>query len=446
VGDRRLNALFELINDIDKSIDDVAESNQQDKERAILVGLETSPGKKINGKTEGERLLEELGELASTAGVEVVQKVLQRKQSKDSAFFVGKGMVEQLSLLRQALDVDVLIFDDELSGAQVRNIEEVTGAKVIDRATLILDIFAQRARSKEGKIQVELAQLKYRLPRLIGLGNQLSRLGGGIGTRGPGEKKLEVDRRHIKRRIKSLETELEALGKRRELMREGRRKNSVPTVALVGYTNVGKSTLLNKLCDSDVFAENKLFATLDPTIRNLSLPDGREALLIDTVGFIRKLPHDLVEAFKSTLEEAVFADVLLHVVDVSSEDAEMQINVVDSILEELGAINKPTVFIFNKTDLVDSEDGIPLLTPGCVHFEVSAVTGKGLHELKKGIAEILPISEVEVEMEVPYSEGWVIPYLHQNGKILSEEFTENHTKLKAVINKKNIDKLKEFIK
>ena len=445
VGDDRLNSLLKIIEDIDKSLFSDGTDNQEDTERAILVGLETVSGKKINGKTEGERLLEELEELSTTAGVKVVQKVLQRREAKNTRFFVGKGMVEQLSLLRQALDVNVLIFDDELTGAQVRNIEEATGIKVIDRATLILDIFAKRARSREGKIQVELAQLKYRLPRLIGLGMQLSRLGGGIGTRGPGEKKLEVDRRHIKRRIGSLETELEALGKRRELMREGRRKNSMPTVALVGYTNVGKSTLLNKLCNADVHVENKLFATLDPTIRNLSLPDGREVLLIDTVGFIRKLPHDLIEAFKSTLEEAVFADALLHVVDVSSEDVEMQINVVNSILEGLGVVNKPTALIFNKTDLVSDELRLPHINPGCTYFEVSSITEKGLEELKKGIAEIIPIREVEVNMEVPYSEGWVIPYIHQHGKIISEEFSETSIKLKAVIKKKSEDKLKEFI-
>jgi len=442
--DGRLNTLFKIIDDIDKSINESGTNNIEDSEKAILVGLETSPGEKINGKTEGERLLEELEELALTAGVVVVKKVLQRRKSKDSAFYVGKGMIEQLNLLRQALDVNVLIFDDELSGSQVRNIEEVTGIKVIDRATLILDIFAQRARSKEGKIQVELAQLKYRLPRLMGMGIQLSRLGGGIGTRGPGEKKLEVDRRHIKRRITSLETELDALGKRRELMREGRRKNSVATVALVGYTNTGKSTLLNKLCNSDVFVENKLFATLDPAVRNLNLPDGREVLLIDTVGFIRKLPHDLVEAFKSTLEEAVFADLLLHVVDVSSEDVEMQINVVRGILEELGAVNKPTAIIFNKMDLVDSEIRLPHENNGYKYYEVSAATGKGLDELKDGITQMLPISEVEMDLEVPYSVGWVIPYIHQHGKILSEEYAESFIRLKATIKNEYADKLSEY--
>jgi len=333
----------------------------------------------------------------------------------------------------------------ELSGAQTRNIEDVVGIKVVDRTTLILDIFAQRARSKEGKLQVELAQLKYRLPRLIGLGGQLSRLGGGIGTRGPGEKKLEVDRRHIKRRIRFLEWELDNLSTRREFARDRRRKNTVPVIALVGYTNVGKSTLMNTLCKTEVFAENKLFATLDPTTRKLNLPNGREALLVDTVGFIRKLPHELVEAFKSTMEEAVYADILAHVVDISSQEAEEQISVVNDILASLGALNKPVLLILNKVDLVKTE--IPPIASeikGRV-FEVSASTGIGLDELIKGILEVLSQDEIEINIIAPYSEGWIIPYLYKNGSLLEEEYAESGIKVRALIKKSKVDRIKDYI-
>lgn len=446
-GDNRMDNLFEVIGNVDRSFKETAEINEDRAERAILVGLETSHGRIINGKSEGERSLDELGELASTAGAVVLEKVLQKRNKQDPAYYIGKGMVEQLGLLRQSLDADVIIFDDELSGAQVRNIEEVVGIKVIDRTTLILDIFAQRARSKEGKLQVELAQLNYRLPRLTGLGSQLSRLGGGIGTRGPGEKKLEVDRRHIRRRIRYLEEELKELDKRRGLIREGRRRNRVPTIALVGYTNAGKSTLLNKLCGSDVFAENKLFATLDPTARGLMLPDGREVLLIDTVGFIRKLPHELVEAFKSTLEEAVYADMLLHVVDASSEEAEEQIWVVNELLGSLNALDKPVILLFNKIDLIGKEQDRRVMVAGPVDrtFDISAVTGQGLDSLLKGIQEMLPASEVEVEIFAPYNEGWILPYIYENGKVLKEEYLESGTKVKALIKKEKSERIKEYM-
>lgn len=440
----KLNTLFEIIRERDKPQRDAGYENEDSGERAILVGLETFQGRVINGKSEGERSLEELRELAYTAGAAVLHTVLQKKTRKDPAYHIGKGKVEELGLLRQALDANVLIFDDELSGAQVRNIEEVTGIKVIDRTMLILDIFAQRARSKEGKLQVELAQLKYRLPRLIGLGSQLSRLGGGIGTRGPGEKKLEVDRRHIRRRLSYLETELGNISKRRGLMREGRRKNATPVIALVGYTNAGKSTLMNRLCRSDVFAEDKLFATLDPTTRGLHLPDGREALMTDTVGFIRKLPHELVEAFKSTLEEVTYADVLLHVADISSEEAEEQIAVVNDILGSLGALNRPVVLVLNKTDLVREEVRMPLAYAGMENFEVSAVTGRGVEALLQGIAGILPVGEEEVHLIVPYNEGWVVPYLYENGKILEQAYTETGTRVRALVKKIKIEKIRKY--
>lgn len=444
-GDKRINCLWDMILDMDKLKSSAVYINEGDVERAILVGLTTSSQSMIGGRSIGERSLDELEELASTAGAVVLEKILQKRPVKDPAFYIGRGKVEELALIRQAIDANLIIFDDELSGAQVRNIEEVVGVKVIDRTSLILDIFAQRARSREGKLQVELAQLNYRVSRLIGLGNQLSRLGGGIGTRGPGEKKLEVDRRHIRRRISFLESQLNDVEKRRSFLRESRDRSSMPTIALVGYTNVGKSTLMNRLCNTDVFAENKLFATLDPTTRSLKLPDGREALLIDTVGFIRKLPHELIEAFKSTLEEAVYADLLVHVVDVTSEEAQEQIQVVNSILDSLGAVNKPIIMALNKVDMLKDSTRAPITNPDGKVFEVSAVTGKGLDELLKGISGILPADETEVRLFIPYREGWIIPYIYENGKIIEQNHGESGTEVKAVMKKIKMDPIKEYI-
>jgi GTP-binding protein HflX len=444
-GENKLNNLFVLIQELEKSASDVSYANDEEEERAILVGVEPTFPRIINCKTDGERMLDELEELAATAGVVIINKVLQKKPVRDPGYYIGKGKLEELSLMRQALNANLIIFDDELSGAQVRNIEELVGAKVVDRTTLILDIFAQRARSREGKIQVELAQLKYRLPRLIGLGSQLSRLGGGIGTRGPGEKKLEVDKRHIRRRIGFLESELKEISKRRGVAREGRKKNSIPIIALVGYTNAGKSTLMNTLCKSDVFAENKLFATLDPTTRSFALPDGREALLVDTVGFIRKLPHDLVEAFKSTLEETVEADVLLHIVDASSGEAREQLAVVEEILNGIGALNKPLILVLNKMDRVSERIDISTNDLENMIFEVSAITGMGLEELLEGIKETVALNETEVSLLAPYSEGWILPFIHQHGKIKEESYEENGTKIKAVIDNLWLERLKEYM-
>lgn len=445
INNESINVLFESVLDRERHLGDVVYKNESMAEKAILVGMETLAGRMINGKSEGERSLNELEELAVTAGVEIVQKIMQGKPVKDPAYHIGKGKVEQIGLICQAVNADIVIFDMELSGAQIRNIEEVVGRKVVDRTALILDIFAQRARSKEGKLQVELAQLKYRLPRLIGFGGQLSRLGGGIGTRGPGEKKLEMDRRHIKRRINFLESELARLSTRRGFTREGRRKNTLPVIALTGYTNAGKSTLMNALCKTDVFAENKLFATLDPTTRKLDLPGRGEALLIDTVGFIRKLPHELVEAFKSTLEEVIYADILAHVVDISSEEAEEQISVVNSILEGLGALNKPVMLILNKVDLVNDIKRIAIRGEREKVFEVSAVNGTGLNELIKGISELLAADETEVSLIVPYNEGWILPYLYENGSLTEKEYTESGITVKAFIKKAKIDRIKEYI-
>ncbi len=443
--DTGMNRLFGIVAEIDSESGSFTHENRDESERAIIVGLEIQSGKPSYNQNDSERSLDELEELARTSGAVVVHRILQKKRVKDSTYYIGKGKAEELSLLRQALNADIIIFDDELSGAQVRNLEDTVGVKVVDRTNLILDIFAQRARSKEGKLQVELAQLKYRLPRLTGLGNQLSRLGGGIGTRGPGEKKLEVDRRHINRRINYLEAELEITGRRRSLMREERKQNSVPVIALVGYTNAGKSTLMNSLCNSDVFAENKLFATLDPTTRSLSLKNGRNVLLTDTVGFIRKLPHDLIEAFKSTLEEAVFADMLIHVVDASSPEVETQIAVVDEILESLGALNKPVIMALNKMDRVKESIRIPVPELYCGAYEVSALNGQGLEVLLQSLDKLLAADEVEVKIFAPYNEGWIPPFLHRNGKVIDLIYEESGIKIVALVKNIYLEKIRDFI-
>ncbi len=445
LGEPRLNYIYKIIEELDASARDDIYENEEESEKAILVGLETSQSRLESAALrDAEDSLDELEELAMTAGALVVDKILQRKQAQDSAYYVGKGKIEELSLLCQARDVQLLIFDDELSGAQIRNIEEQSGVRVVDRTTLILDIFAQRAISKEGKLQVELAQLKYKLPRLIGLGTELSRLGGGIGTRGPGEKKLEVDRRHIRRRITNLERELEQLEKRRDFLRSTRIKNNVPVIAIVGYTNAGKSTLMNRLCGATVFVEDKLFATLDPSARKLILADGREAVLIDTVGFIRKLPHDLVEAFKSTLEEAVHADMLLHVVDASNDNAAMQISVVEELLEELGAASKSTILVLNKHDLVAGGGRISSMGYSAVS-EISAVTGYGIEALLEKITEGFKEQLNEISMLIPYNEGWVMPYIYKHGQIITQEYLEEGIKVQALVKIDKTHKLEEFI-
>lgn len=447
-GCAQMDFLFELIRDLDKDYSrdhHIGHEHENLREKAVLVGLElTSEHKRPDMYNESEKSLDELGELAHTAGLAVMEKVLQRRQTTDAAFYIGRGKIEQLSLMLQALGADTLVFDDELTGAQIRNIEELTGVKVLDRTMLILDIFAQRARSSEGKLQVELAQLKYRLPRLIGLGGQLSRLGGGIGTRGPGEKKLESDRRHIRRRITALEAELANVSKRREISRENRKRNSVPVVALVGYTNSGKSTLLNRLCDCDVLAEDKLFATLDPTVRKLALPENREALLVDTVGFIRKLPHELIEAFKSTLVEAVSADLLLHVVDISDDEAQTHIAVVENLLRSLGADDKPVIMVLNKTDKLDGTDIRPIFGNNRA-VEISALTGYGIQELINAIAEKLQPLEENLTVNIPYNDGWVLPYLHRNGNVLYQEYSEDGIKAGVKIKRSYADKIRKYV-
>jgi len=445
LGESRLNYMYTLIEELDASARADIYKNEETAEKAILVGLETNQNRTESiSERDAEDSLAELEELANTAGAVVLDKILQRKQSTDSAYYVGKGKIEELALMCQATDVQLLIFDNELSGAQIRNIEEMTGARVIDRTTLILDIFAQRAISREGKLQVELAQLKYKLPRLTGQGVELSRLGGGIGTRGPGEKKLEVDKRHIRRRVTYLEQELKQLEKRRDFMRGNREKNNTPVIAIVGYTNAGKSTLMNKLCGSSVFVEDKLFATLDPSARKLILADGREAVLIDTVGFIRKLPHDLIEAFKSTLEEAAHADILLHVVDASNENAAMQISIVEQLLEELGITSKNTILVLNKQDIV--AEGLRINVMGYASVcEISAVTGTGTPQLLEKITEGFKERLREVRLLIPYNEGWVMPYIYTNGQVIDQEYLEKGISVKALVKIDKISNLDDFI-
>nr|WP_276576538.1 GTPase HflX [Caldicoprobacter algeriensis] len=325
--------------------------------------------------------MEELKDLAETAGAQVVGVITQKRKGIDSAHYIGKGKLEELKTFIQNNEVDVVIVNDELSGSQIKNMEDFLDVKVVDRTCLILDIFASRARTRESMLQVELAQLKYRLPRLTGLGSQLSRLGGGIGTRGPGETKLETDRRHIQNRIKSIERKLAKLERHRNLYRQRRAKNRIPVVSIVGYTNAGKSTLFNALAKAESYVEDKLFATLDTSARKLILPSGMQAVLVDTVGFIRDLPHDLVEGFKSTLDEVKYSDLLLHVIDITSSDVDEKIRVVEKVLSELEAINIPRINVFNKIDLLES---YPAANTKETVF-VSAKNGIGLEALKEAI-------------------------------------------------------------
>ncbi len=405
----------------------------QEQQRAILVGVDT-------GEYDAAVSLDELGELATTAGAEILGKVSQKRPAVDKATCVGSGMLAEIGEMAENLDANLLIFDHELTASQMRNIENVTSISVVDRTTLILDIFAQRARSREGKLQVELAQQKYRLPRLMGQGTVLSRLGGGIGTRGPGETKLESDRRHIRRRIEALEEQLRELEKQRGIRRARRKKDGVVTVAIVGYTNVGKSTLLNKLTDAGVLAEDKLFATLDPTARALELPDGRSVMLVDTVGLVRRLPHQLVEAFKSTLEEAAQADLLLHVCDISSDEAEDQIAVTRQLLDELGCAGTPVVTALNKCDKI-TERPVPMTEDMVL---ISAVTGYGLEKLLQVIAKKLTPTQRRMRLLLPYDKAALAAEVRAEGKVFSEEYTADGLLLDALVDNKIVWKVEEY--
>lgn len=385
--------------------------------------------------------LDELEELAETAGAEVVGRMSQKRDKPDSGTFLGSGRLEELGDFCKNNEVDLVIADSELAPAQLRNIEKATEVRVIDRTTLILDIFAERARSNEGKLQVELAQLRYSLPRLMGQGTKLSRLGGGIGTRGPGETKLESDRRHIRRRIKALEDEFDALEKRRSLARARREKDGVETVVIVGYTNAGKSTLMNTLTEAGVLAQDKLFATLDPTSRALVLPDGRRVMLIDTVGFIRRLPHHLVEAFKSTLEEAVCAKVILNVCDASDPECAEHLKVTNDLLEELGCSGKPIIPVFNKCDLPQADEAAMRL-PGAVN--ISALEGKGLDELLDAVAKALPPTRAKAKLLIPYSDGAAAAALRKDGVITAEDYRADGLYLELTADVSLIDRYQDY--
>ena len=409
--------------------------NSQSPELAMLVGIDTDA-------YDAEVSIDELEELARTAGAVVCAKTLQKRDRPDSATYVGSGKLEEIKEFAEANDVDLLIFDGELTPSQQRNIENETDIRVIDRTTLILDIFAARARSGEGKIQVELAQLKYSLPRLGGKGTQLSRLGGGIGTRGPGETKLESDRRHIRRRIQSLEEDLREIAKRREQLRTRREKDGVETVAIVGYTNAGKSTLMNALTDAGVLAENKLFATLDPTSRALILPDGRSVMLIDTVGLVRRLPHHLVEAFRSTLEEAAAATVILNVCDASDDCCAEHLAVTKSLLNSLGCEGKPIISVLNKCDLCDNSFILPTDDKFVM---ISALNSRGLDNLLAQIQLALPLTRKKAELLIPYSDGGLVNYIREDGVLLEEEYRGDGIYIKAIVDIIFLEKHKDYI-
>lgn len=409
--------------------------NSQEPEVTVLVGIDM-------GLYNAQVSMDELEELARTAGAVVAAKIIQKRDKPDSATYVGSGRLEEIKAFTEANDVDLLIFDGELTPSQQRNIEDETDIRVIDRTTLILDIFAARARSNEGKIQVELAQLKYSLPRLGGKGAEMSRLGGGIGTRGPGESKLESDRRHIRRRIQSLQEELVQIAKRRENLRARREKDGIETVAIVGYTNAGKSTLMNTLTNAGVLAENKLFATLDPTSRVLTLPDGRTVMLIDTVGLVRRLPHQLVDAFRSTLEEAANATVILNLCDASDECCTEHLNVTMNLLAALGCADKPIISVLNKCDLC----GESFVLPAQGEFVmISAKTGEGLGNLLAKIQLSLPPTRRKAELLIPYNEGGLVSYIREEGVLIKEDYRADGIYVKAVVDIQFLDKHKDLI-
>ena len=408
--------------------------NKEQKERAVLAGVNT-------GAFDAEASIDELAELADTAGAEVLAKFIQNRESPDNAAYLGEGKLREIRDFCRQQEADLLILDDELSGIQLRNIEEITGVHAIDRTTLILDIFAGRARSREGRIQVELAQQKYRLPRLIGLGKQLSRLGGGIGTRGPGETKLESDRRHIRRRIDALEAELKALGENRARIRQRRSKNGAITAAVVGYTNVGKSTLLNLLTTAEVYVQDQLFATLDPTARELTLPNGQRIILVDTVGLIQRLPHQLVEAFHSTLEEAADADLILNVCDCSDPAVDRQLEVTRQLLADLGCGGISTLTVYNKIDLCPD----PERFVGNDHtVYISAAKRQNIHGLLHAMETALSEKMRQVTLEIPYSEGSLLNLLRERGRVRKEEFLEDKIRIEATVDEKILKVLSPY--
>ena len=397
-------------------------------EKVLLVGVQMQQG------DDTEQSLAELEELAQTAGAVTVGKVIQNRERIHPGTYIGKGKIEEVREMAFSTGAECIVCDDELSPAQLSNLEEALQIKVIDRTIMILDIFASRASTREGKLQVELAQLRYRATRLVGLRSSLSRLGGGIGTRGPGEKKLEMDRRLIKERISLLKKDLEAVKKNRETARKKRQANEIPVVAIVGYTNAGKSTLLNRLTKAGVLEEDKLFATLDPTTRNLTLESGQEILLTDTVGFIRKLPHHLIQAFRSTLEEARYADILLHVVDCSNPDVESQMHIVYDTLKRLEVEDKSIITAFNKQDKPDAQSAIKDFRADKI-CRISARTGEGLPELLEVMEELLRETKILIEKTFPYAEAGKIQTIRKTGQLLEEKYTEEGIFVRAYVPK-----------
>ncbi|MBQ8920360.1 MAG: GTPase HflX [Acidaminococcaceae bacterium] len=423
--------------------DDTMGTAAQRPEQTMLVSLEY--GKQDRLWT-SEDSLEELRQLAETAGAEVKAKFLQKRPKPDPGYFIGRGKVRDLALFAQQEDIDLCIFDEELSPAQQRNLEQALGIKVLDRTALILDIFAQRAQTNEGKLQVELAQLQYTLPRIMGQGLSLSRLGGGIGTRGPGETKLETDRRMIRDRIAYIKGCIDKVQNVRKLHRAKRNKNQVPSVSLVGYTNAGKSTLLNALTNADVYAQDQLFATLDPTTRQLALPDKRQAILTDTVGFIQRLPHQLIAAFKSTLEETLDADLLVHVIDVSHPLYKEQSEAVYRVLQEVGAEDKPVFSVFNKIDKLPEDSG--LLTQLKEIPESICISAKkkiGLEELLEIIAEHLKLKSAEVTLLIPYSDSGMAARLFDTGTVLSQDYEADGIKMKVRMQTDEMNRWEKFM-
>jgi GTPase len=396
-----------------------------ERQRALLIGVVADKG----AEPQGERSLDELALLTDTAGSDPVELVLLRRTRFEPATLVGKGQLAGLVAESKALDVDVVVFDNELTPAQQRNLQQAFETDVVDRVALILDIFAQHAHTHQGMLQVELAQHRYRLPRLRGKGVELSRLGAGIGTRGPGETKLETDRRRILERVSKIERELKDARRSRATQTKARRRSGIPVVSLVGYTNAGKSTLFNQLTDADVLVEDRLFATLDSTVRQLDLPEGRQVVLSDTVGFVRRLPHELVEAFRSTLEEVTEADLLVHVVDASDPDPDGQIAAVRTVLDEIGAAEVPELIVFNKSDITDPAGAARLVAGHDGSVAVSALTGEGVDRLRDAIAGDLIKATVTMQLLVPYQRGDVVAALHEHGTVLSEDHGEHGTEL-----------------
>ena len=409
--------------------------NGPHKERALLVEVDT-------GEYDADASLAELYELVASAGAEAIGAMTQKRPAPSAATCVGSGMMREIADFCRKYEADLMVFDRELTPTQIRNIERVGGVRAVDRTMLILDIFASRAKSREGKLQVELAQLKYMLPRLSGSGTSLSRLGGGIGTRGPGESKLETDRRHIRRRIDTLNGQLRQLEVRRRQTSRRRKKDGVVTVALVGYTNAGKSTLMNALTGAGVLAENRLFATLDPTARALTLPGGEKVMLIDTVGFVRRLPHHLVQAFKSTLEQAATADVILNICDASSPEAPVHLEVTRNLLSELGCAGRPVISVLNKCDLVPDIGGIPMIGNA---VRISAKTGEGIDRLLSAVEENLPSRTERMKLLLPFSKTGLEAEIRRNGAVESEEYTEDGFLLTAQVPRSLAGAVKDFV-